>query len=352
MTAADRFQELGGWSAVLGAIAEGRDLSVDQARATMTEVLEGRAGDGQLGGLLVGLRVKGESSDEILGFVEAMEAAAEPLTVPPDTIDIVGTGGSPHRRRHALNVSTMASFVAAACGATVCKHGNRRASSTSGSFDFLEALGVAIDVQPRQLEQCLGETGVGFAFARTFHPAMRFAGPVRTELGVPTVFNILGPLANPGRVRRQLIGTATVERARDLAVVLHRRGSHSSWVVCGAGGLDELTVTGPTKVFRVEPDGPRPFTVDPGQVGLRVHPDDAIAGGDSARNAEVFEAMIDGEESARSDIVVLNAGAALVVAGVAADLADGVAMASKALADGAVRRKLDQVRSVTASLVA
>ncbi len=202
------------WSELLVSLVEGRDLSREATASAMTEVLNGDADAVALGALLMGLRVKGESDDEILGFADAMLAAAEPLTVPQGTVDIVGTGGSAHRRSFALNVSSMASFVAAAAGVTICKHGNVAASSTSGSFDFLAAIGVDIDKTPNQVEQQLANHGLAFAWAKTFHPAMRHAGPVRTSLGISTVFNILGPLVHPGGVKRIVMGVATENPGR------------------------------------------------------------------------------------------------------------------------------------------
>lgn len=348
MTRSTSFDDQGGWPSVLSAVAAGGGLTVDQARATMDEVLAGRASDARLGGLLMALAVKGPSVDEIDGFVQSMLDAAEPLSVPPGAIDIVGTGGSVHGRRHALNVSTMASFVVAACGAVVCKHGNRRASSTSGAFDFLEALGLPIELDGPQLEACMETTGLGFAFARTFHPAMRFAGPVRSELGVPTVFNILGPLANPGRVNRQLIGTADEERAESVARVLHQRGTELSWVVTGLDGLDEITTSDSTVVFAVTGDGIERSVVNPNDVGIELVSADRCVGGDAGANAAIFERFLAGEASPQGDMILMNAGAALVVAGLASDMAAGVDQAAKAVADGAAATKLDELRVLTA----
>ena len=212
----------------------------------------------------------------------------------------------------------MASVAAAAAGAVVCKHGNRRASSTSGSFDFLEALGVAIDLSPEQLQRCVAEVGVGFAFARSFHPAMRFAGPVRAELGIPTVFNLLGPLAHPGRLTRQVVGVSSPERAQSMGEVLLALGSERAWVVAGAGGLDELSTTGQSVV--VEVDGRSGTlstrTVVPADLDLAPADIDDLAGGTAEDNAAIFLRIVGGEPGARRDIVVLNAAAGLVVGGV------------------------------------
>ncbi len=316
----------------------------------MADILSGSVDPARIAALLVGLAAKGETVEELAGMARAMRAAAEPLQVADGAIDIVGTGGSAHRRTHALNVSTMASIVAAGAGARICKHGNRRASSTSGSFDFLEAIGVAIELGSAQLEACIDEVGVGFAFARSFHPAMRFAGPVRAELGIPTVFNLLGPVANPGLVERQVVGVASPERAELLAGALRELGSTSSWVVTGHGGLDELSLTGDSEVWAVSASGVERQTVSLSALGLDpVSPED-LAGGDAAANAAIFERLLTGVPGPIRDIVSLNAAAGLVVAGLASDLADGLQQARTALDEGRVAAKLDQLRSVTSRL--
>ncbi len=337
-----RVADVGGWAALLGKVASLESLSRHEAAAAMTDILSGETPDAQIAGFIVALRIKGETVDEMTGLATAMLAAAEPLEVPSSAIDIVGTGGSSHRRRHALNISTMASIVAAAAGAIVCKHGNRKASSTSGSFDFLEAIGVDIDLTPAGLEACVAKVGVGFAFARTFHPAMRYVGPVRAQLGIPTVFNVLGPLAHPGRLTRQVVGTSSAELASTMAEVLRNLGSQRSWVVVGEDGIDELTTTGPTRVFEVTGDGVTDFEVTPQDAGIDPAPSlDALAGGSARENAAVFNSIVDGSERGpRRDVVVLNAAAGLVVAGVADDLTAGVKMAGEAIDDGRAEQKV------------
>ena len=341
--------EHGGWQALLSTVCDGQDLGRDQAAAAMTDILHGDATPAQIAGLIVGLRMKGESVEEMTGLALAMLDAAESIELPASAIDIVGTGGSPHRRTHALNVSTMACFVAAAAGAVVCKHGNRKASSTSGSFDFLEALGVGIDLDRSGVEACIEQVGLAFAFARTFHPAMRHAGPVRTDLGIPTVFNILGPLAHPGRIKRQVVGTANEDLAAKMAPVLKNLGTHRTWVVSGASGLDELTVTGPSVVFDVTPAGIERFEVSPGELGLTVAAStDEIAGGSAEENAAIFRAILDGSETGpKRDVVVLNAAAGLCVAGIAGDLATAVELAGATLADGTAGGKLEALVAAT-----
>ncbi len=343
------FEAAGGWSGLLGAITSGTDLNERQARAAMAEILGGRATEAQIAGLIVGLRLKGESVNELVGLARGMVDSAQLLELDVDVIDIVGTGGSVHRQKHALNVSTMASFVAAGAGARVCKHGNYKASSTSGAFDFLAALGVNVDLEPAQLERCVTEIGIGFALARTFHPAMRFAGPVRAQLGIPTVFNVLGPLAHPAQPKRQLIGTANEELASRMAEVYQRLGSERAWVVSGAGGLDEISTTGPSIIYIATPEGVRRTEVDVVSLGITPPASmDDLAGGAAADNVAIFHRILAGEDlGPRHDIVVLNAGAALAVAGIASTLGEGIERARAALADGQVTALLERLQTFT-----
>ncbi|MCU0274509.1 MAG: anthranilate phosphoribosyltransferase [Acidimicrobiales bacterium] len=327
-------EAFGGWAGVLGELVERRDLDRDTARSVLEVVLAGEATPAQIAALVVALRMKGETVEELSGLVDAMVAAAQPLHLPEGTIDIVGVGGSASRRRHALNVSTIACFVAAAAGATVCKHGNRRASSTSGSFDLLEQLGVGIDLDAAGVERCVRETGVGFAFARTFHPAMRHAAPVRAEIGIPTVFNVLGPLSHPGRVTRHVIGVADPALGDRMIHVLAARGSVHALVVTGDGGLDEFSTTGPARVLELRDGQVRDLVVDPEALGLRRATPDELAGGDAVRNAELARALLAGERSAHRDIVLLNAAAGLYVADRVADFAEGLEAAAAAVDDG------------------
>lgn len=337
----------GGWPGVLGRLSAGEDIGAEAAHAVLATVLRGEATDAQLAAFLVALRQKGETVDELCGLVQAMREAAVPLKVPPDTIDLVGAGGSRLGREAALNVSTMASFVAAGAGATVCKHGNRRASSTSGSFDVLEALGVHIDADAALVEASVREVGVGFAFARTFHPAMRFAGPVRAQLGIATVFNILGPLAHPGRLTRQVVGVPDAAVGERMAAVLAATGSEQALVVTGDGGLDELSTTGPNVVHRVDDGSIDTITVDATDLGLAPATAEQLRGGDAEANARIARAVFAGEHGPHRDIVVLNAAAGLVTAGVAADLAEGVAAAAGAIDSGAAADRLDRLVALT-----
>jgi anthranilate phosphoribosyltransferase len=341
-------ESAGGWRGVLGDLVDGRDLSGDRAAAALATILAGQATDAQIAAFIVALRLKGETVEEVAGMVGAMLDAAAPLDLPAGTIDVVGTGGSPRRRVKALNVSTMACVVAAAAGATVCKHGNLRASSTSGSFDLLGALGVGYDLDGPALAAVVRDVGLGFCFARTYHPAMRHAGPVRAELGVPTVFNLLGPLSHPGRVNRQVIGVGDPRTLDLVAGALAARGSEHALVVHGDGALDELALTGPSEVREVR-DGEvvGAWSISPGDAGLGAVSAEAMPGGDARENAVIAGQVLAGEPGPARDIVLLNAGAALHVAGLTPSIAEGVEVAAAAVDDGRAAAKLDDVRSRT-----
>lgn len=332
-----------GWPSLLGRLASGGDLTADEARSGFGAILSGGATDAQIAAFIVGLRMKGETVDEIVGLSDAMLDVAAPLTVPPGTVDIVGTGGSATLRDRAFNVSTISSIVAASAGATVCKHGNRKASSTSGSVDALEQLGVAVELDGRGVERCIAEAGVGFAFARVFHPAMRFVAGVRSELGIPTVFNILGPLSHPGRVRRQLLGVADRARMDVIAEVLAARGVDRSLVVHGIDGLDELTTTGHTTVLEIRGNEIERYEVTPEQLGLPVRTVDEVAVGDPAQNAAVARELLAGRPGPHREIVTLNAGAALYISELVDSIAEGVARAAAAIDSGAASDTLDKL---------
>jgi anthranilate phosphoribosyltransferase len=338
------FDEIGGWRAILSTLTEGRDLTGAQAAAAMSEILAGDATPAQIGAFIVALRMKGETVDEMSGMVDAMLAAAAPIELPfdaRDAIDIVGTGGAPSRRVHALNVSTMACFVAAGAGVKVCKHGNRKASSTSGSFDLLEALGVPVELDGAAVSTCVAEAGVGFCFARSFHPAMRFAGPVRAELGVPTVFNFLGPLSNPARVQRQVIGVSDPRMAPTVIGVLAARGAPRAMVVHGHDGMDELTTTGVSTVHELREGSVRTYELDPADLGLAIVRADDVKGGDAATNAALAKRVFEGEVGPYRDIVALNAAAGLWVSGRVDDLSAGLTLAFASIDQGQARAALD-----------
>lgn len=342
-TTVNHLDDYGGWRELLSTLASGQDISSGAARVMLRAILSDEATDAQVASFIMAMQIKGATADELCGMVTSMLDEALPLSLPPGTIDIVGTGGTAHRRVHALNVSTMACFVAAGAGATVCKHGSVKASSTSGSFDLLEAIGVNIQMRPAEVESMVRSLGLGFAFAKTFHPAMRHVAAVRTQIGIPTVFNLLGPLSHPGRVKRQLLGVSEPRFARTMATALRSLGSQRAMVVNGADTFDELTTTGPNRVVEVRDGEVTDYTVYAADVGLRQTDPSDLRGGDPSDNAQVLAAIASGEVGPRRDMVVLNAAAALVVAGEVDDLASGVQAASAAIDDGRVSAKLNEV---------
>ncbi|MEI7991994.1 MAG: anthranilate phosphoribosyltransferase [Actinomycetota bacterium] len=333
--------ESGGWPSILNRLLEGSDLTADQARAAMATILAGESTPAQIAGFIIALRAKGETGAEMSGLLDAVLDAATPVSLPDSlrdrVIDIVGTGGD---QSHSINVSTISAIVVAGAGVPVCKHGNRASSSKCGSADVLEALGVAIDLPPEGVVRCVERAGIGFCLASAYHPAFRFAGPVRRELGVPTVFNLLGPMANPARVRRNVIGVANPLVAERMIATLREHGSISAWVVHGSG-LDELTTTGPSEVIELVNGEVRHFGVDPAAYGLRAATAADLVGGEPAVNAVAARRVLGGELGAHRDIVVLNAGAALVVAGKSADLAEGIAAAGRAIDSGGAAAALE-----------
>lgn len=329
------FEALGSWPGILGRLVAGGSLSADEAECVLGEVLSGAATPAQVAAVAVALRVKGESIEEMTGLVRAMLDHAEPLVIDGDLVDVVGTGGD---RLASINVSTLAALIAAGAGARVCKHGNRAASSSVGTADVLEALGVVVDLGPAGVTRCVEEAGMGFCFAPRFHPALRHAGPVRRELGIPTVFNFLGPLANPARVRRQLVGVNDPAMASKMAGVLGTNGSLRAMVVHADDGLDELSVTSPSTVLDLVGDGAdyevRTWRLDPDALGCGPATLADLRGGNAAFNAAVIRRVLEGERSPRRDIGVLNAAAALVIAGLAAGLEEGVEVAATAVDTG------------------
>ena len=341
--------DYGGWPGVLGTLAAGRDIGPGEARAALGAILAGEATDAQVAVFIVALRIKDPGVGELQGLVEAMRDAATPLDIPDGAIDIVGTGGTAGRKTHALNVSTMACFVAAGAGATVCKHGNVKASSTSGAFDLLDAIGVPIGAAPHEVEQTVRSVGLGFAFAKTFHPAMRHVAGVRSQIGIPTVFNLLGPLSHPGRVQRQVIGVPEPSLAPTLAAVLQATGSVRSLVVHGDGRFDEFTTTGPNLVVDLNEGKVTEQRVEAADVGLASATPDELRGGDTAVNARILAGILAGEPGPKRDMVVLNAAAGLVVAGVADDLAAGVEAAAAAIDDGRAAQKFAEVTAPSTS---
>lgn len=340
--------DLGGWGGVLTRLTSGADLSAAEATAVLDEVLEGTATDAQIAAFLVALTMKGETPEEVEGFVASLLAHSSPVVAPDGAVDIVGTGGD---RSGTVNVSTMASFVVAGAGVPVVKHGNRAQSSKVGAADVLEGLGVAIDLDARGVERCLAEAGMAFCFAQSFHPAMRFVGPVRRELATPTVFNILGPLANPARPRRQLVGVADPRRARLVAEVLARQGSERATVVYADDGLDEITLTGSTTLVELErSEGTwhlEERRLDPRDFGFDLVDPGALVGGELDVNVAAVRSVLAGEAGPVADVVLLNAAVALVVAGVAGSVDAGLERARLAVASGAASAVLDRLVEVS-----
>ena len=320
----------------LAKVANGERLSFDEARDAFGIIMSGEATPGQIGAFLMGLRVRGESVDEIAGAVATMRDKMLRVEAPEGAIDIVGTGGD---GSHSVNISTASAFVIAACGVAVAKHGNRGLSSQTGAADVLTALGVKIDLAPDAISRCIREAGVGFMFAPAHHPAMRHVGPTRIELGTRTIFNLLGPLSNPAGVRRQMVGVFAPEWVEPVARTLKTLGTEHAWVAHG-DGLDEITTTGETLVAELRNGEIRVLTLTPEVFGLKRHAKSDLRGGDAAFNATALRNMLSGAPGAYRDTVLMNAGAGLVVAGKVEDLADGVTAAAQAIDGGGALRVL------------
>ena len=305
-------------------------LTEDEAAATFEEIMRGDATPVQIAGLLVALRMKGESTDEITGFARTARAMATPIQVDGDLLDTCGTGGD---GLATFNISTLSAIVAAASGAKVAKHGNRAASSMCGSADVLEQLGVKIDLAPEGVARCIEETGIGFLFAPVFHPSFRFAGVPRRELGMRTIFNVLGPLCNPAGARYQALGVADGTMAGKMADVLVRLGVERAIVFHAGDGMDELSVSSPSHVIEI--DGTRnEYELDPAQLGLAKAPVDSMRGGGPEENARIARDVLDGAKGPRRDVVLLNAAAALRAAALAGTWKDGIGMAAEAIDSG------------------
>jgi len=329
----------------LAKLVAGDDLTRDETRSVFDIIMGGEATPAQIGGVLVGLRAKGETTEEITGAVEAMRAVSTKVDVDvPHLVDTCGTGGSGDAKR--FNVSTAAAFVAAAAGAHVAKHGNRGASSASGSADVLEAAGASIDLEPDQIARCIGEVGVGFLFAQRHHGAMRHAGPVRRELGIGTIFNLLGPLTNPAGAKRQVLGVFAPEWQRHLAEVSRALCSIHVLVV-HSDGLDELSIGGPTKVVELHDGDVEAYEVSPGDFGIREQDMSGLRADSPEESLKLVRAALNGTNEAASDIVALNAGAAIYAAGVATSLANGVVLAQDLVASGQAAEKLAEFADLT-----
>ncbi len=338
--------DFGGWPAILGTLTAGRDLSPAEVTAAVTDILQGAATTAQIAAFAVGLRMKGETVGEMSALLDVMRAFGERVELAPgtDAVDTCGTGGD---RACTINASTVAALVVAGAGAKVCKHGNRSQSSQCGSADLLEALGVVIDVAPAAVADCVEQTGMGFCYAPRYHPAFRHVGPTRRELGVPTVFNFLGPVANPARVRHQVLGVSDPAMAAKLIGVLQAQGAERSLVVYGHDGLDELSTITTSTVLELRNGEVRTYDVDPGALGLKPARLEDIQGGDPATNADLARRILDGEPGPRREFVLLNAAAGLVAAGVVDDLAEGLAAATASVDDGRAAAVLDRLVAVS-----
>lgn len=330
----------------ISAVVAGNHLSQHDAAAAMEEIMTGSATPAQIGAFLTGLHIKGETDAEIAGMAEVMRAKATPVPFAGPTVDTCGTGGD---GLHTFNISTTAAFVVAGCGRTVAKHGNRAMSSTSGSADVLEALGVVIDLDAAGVLRCLNEAGIGFMFAPRFHPAMRFAGPVRREIGIRTIFNVLGPLTNPAHARHQVLGVASSDLAEKLAHALSRMDIAHALVVHGDGGMDELTLSGPSLVYDVRGgQPPQRQTLEPASLGLPAAPLEALRGGSAEENAVITRGILQGREKGpRRDVVLLNAAAALLAADAAPDMYAALALAVSSIDHGHAYDRLERLISVS-----
>lgn len=329
---------------LLAKVADGKSLTRDEARTAFDVLMSGEATPSQIAGLLMALRVRGETVDEITGAVEVMREKMLRVDAPAEAIDIVGTGGD---ASGSYNISTCAAFVAAGAGLIVAKHGNRALSSKSGSADVLMALGVKLDTGPEKISACIREAGLGFMFAPQHHSSMKHVGPTRVELGTRTIFNLLGPLSNPAGVKRQVTGVFSKAWVQPLAHVLKNLGSESCWICHGEGGMDEIVPTGTTWISELRNGDIRSFEMTPEAAGISRSRLEDLKGGDAAHNAEALRAVLQGTPSAFADAAVLTAAAALIVAGKADDLRAGVSVARESLASGSAARVLARLVEVS-----
>jgi anthranilate phosphoribosyltransferase len=337
-----------GWPALLTRVLDGAHLTSDEASAAISEILRGEATASQMTAFIVAMKAKGETAEELEGMLHAVRAAGNKVTLAPSVaeraIDIVGTGGD---RSHSVNVSTMTALVVAGAGVPVCKHGNRAASSKCGSADVLEAAGVAVELDPQGVEDCIARAGFGFCLAARFHPAFRYTAPSRREIGIPTVFNLLGPMANPAPVANMLVGVALPGLMDRMAAALSSRGVRSAWIVHGHGGLDELAVSGPNIVFALRDGRVERFEIDAKDHGVPRSTLDDVRGGDVAANADAMRALLAGKKGPVRDIVTFNAACALHVAGLVSDIGDGLDRACAAIDSGAAAEVLEKVAAVS-----
>ncbi len=330
--------------ALIGKVATGTALTRAESAHAFDVMMSGEATPSQIGALLMGLRVRGETVDEIAGAVATMRSKMLTVKAPAGAVDVVGTGGD---ASGSYNISTCASFIVAGAGVPVAKHGNRALSSKSGAADVLMGLGVKIDLTPEQIGTCIAEAGIGFMFAPAHHPAMKHVGPTRVEMGTRTIFNLLGPLSNPAGVTRQMVGVFSRSWVEPLAEVLRALGSERAWVVHGSDGLDEITTTGPTAVAELKDGAIRSFEIAPEEFGIARATPEALKGGDGAANAQALRAVLAGEAGAYADIALMNAAAALLVAGAVEDFAGGLERARHSLSSGRALAALDRLVAVS-----
>jgi anthranilate phosphoribosyltransferase len=332
------------FKALIAKAATGASLTREEAASAFDRMMSGEATPSQMGGLLMALRVRGETVEEITGAVTTMRAKMLGVKAPPGAVDVVGTGGD---ASGSFNISTCAAFIVAGAGVPVAKHGNRALSSKSGAADVLQALGVKIELDAGRVGRCIRDAGIGFMFAPAHHPAMKNVGPTRVELGTRTIFNLLGPLSNPASVKRQMIGTFSKQWIEPMAQVLKNLGSESIWVVHGSDGLDEITTAGPTSVAALENGKIRMFEVKPEDAGLSRAKPEALRGGDAEQNAKALLDVLKGKPGPFRDVAILNAAAALIVAGKAKDLKQGVILAVSSIETGEAEGRLDRLIAVS-----
>jgi anthranilate phosphoribosyltransferase len=337
------------FKALIAKAATGASLTREEAASAFDRMMSGEATPSQMGALLMALRVRGETVDEITGAVTTMRAKMLKVKAPADAVDVVGTGGD---ASGSFNISTCAAFIVAGAGVPVAKHGNRALSSKSGAADVLAALGVKIELDAEQVGKCIREAGIGFMFAPAHHPAMKNVGPTRVELGTRTIFNLLGPLSNPAGVKRQMIGAFSKQWIEPMAQVLKNLGAQSIWVVHGSDGLDEITTSGPTSVAALENGAIRTFDVTPEDAGVKRSKPETLRGGDAEHNAKALLDVLQGKDGAFRDVAILNAAAALIVAGKAKDLKAGAALAAKSIDSGEAEGRLDRLIAVSTAVEA
>ncbi|MCI8489186.1 MAG: anthranilate phosphoribosyltransferase [Lachnospiraceae bacterium] len=326
-------------------VAQGKNLTEAEAKSAMGIMLNGEATQAQIGSFLTALRMKGETTDELTGFASVLKDKADTITPKcGNYVDFVGTGGD---RTFTFNISTTGAFVAAGAGAHIAKHGNRSISSKSGAGDVLEALGVNIMAEPRLVEKCVDEVGIGFMFAQSFNKSMRFVGQARNEMGIRTVFNILGPLANPSRAKGMLVGVYSPEITEKIAVVMSRLGVERAFVVSGKDHMDEITTTGATVISEIKDGNVTTYEVTPEEFGLKRTALDDLRGGDGAENAKIAKRILTGEKGPKRDIVLLNAGAALYIARLADSVKEGILMAEESIDSGNAMRVLQELEEMS-----